>query len=206
MKRLLYLAAALLLLGACGVQVTPEETTTPTTEITTTTQVIVPQLSPEQAEKIVTDFIGEKSHHLGIEARDITDDGQYYIVAANCIWYSEGVLWRGGYCVDVITGDLYGPNEHRGESIGASLPLKNLKYLDRTGEEYDAAELTAKSLFPDLHPEIYRFVQREGRTYCIYAVIDIVKHECDFVYRDLATQELFLWNLDTDTLTPYSPA
>jgi len=198
--------AALALLGACGAQVAPEETTARTTEAPTTTQAIVPLITPEEAEKIVADFIGEKAHLLRIHAWEFFEDGRYYIVQASCLWESDGVLYRGNYCVDVITGELFGPNEHRGEVVGASLPLKNLRYMDQTLEQNQAAETAAKILFPDLFSEIYRFVQREGCKYCIYFVYARPPKQFDYVYCDLETQELFLWNLATDTLTPYSPA
>jgi len=202
-KRLLCLAAAMVMLGGCGAQGVPEETTAQTTEAPTT-QAIVPKLSREEAEKIIADFIGEKAHLLGIRAYGMTEDGLYYIVQASCLWSSDGAIFNGNYCVDVITGELFGPNEARGDVVGASLPLKNLKYLNPMAEEYQAAKETAISLFPGKFCGIFRFVQREGREYCIYEVADTIRHEYDYIYHDLATSELFRWNLETDTLTPYS--
>ena len=208
MKRLLCLMAALALLGACGAQVAPEETTARTTEVPTTTQAIVPLITPEEAEQIVEDFIGEKARLLGIRAWDISEDGRYYYVQASCHWESDGVLYRGNYCVDVITGDLFAPNRSRGEVVGASLPLKHICYVVPTAEQYQAAETAAEVFFlgEGEYAHVYEFVQREGREYCLYGIDDIIRHDGYFVYCDLETQELFLWNLDTDTLTPYSPA
>jgi hypothetical protein len=199
-KRLICLAVALAVLGGCGAPVIT------TTEAPTTAQVIVPKISREEAEKIIENFIGEKAHLLEIRVNDITRDSLYYIVQASCLWSSDGVIFRGNYCVDVITGELFGPNEARGDVVGASLPLKNLKYLNQTAEEYQAAEAAAKTLFPGQFCDIFRFVQREGREHCIYIVADMIGQEYNYVYCDLATNELFLWDLDTDTLTPYSPA
>jgi hypothetical protein len=205
-RRLLCLAAALAVLGVCGAQAAPEEPTTQSTEAPSTTQVIEPKLSREDAEKIVEDFIGERAHLLRIHAYTMTEDGQYYVVQASCYWEADEAIFNGNYCVDVITDELFGPNEARGDVIGASLPLKNLKYLNQTAEECHAAEAAVKSLLPEQFCGIFRFVQREGKKCCIYWVADMTGQKYDYVYCDLATNELFLWNLENDTLMPYSPA
>ena len=205
MKRLLCLTVALVVLAGCGMQGAPEETTvestTQTTEAPTTTQVIVPKISPEEAVKIISKIVGEDAYFREVNA---LDPDLYYCVYVPTPGGEGGDLY-GNYHVHKITGEPFEPNRVRGDVVGASLPLKRTKYYHVTYEDYQAAEATGKELFSEWSG-IFRFVQREGRKYCIYGVGNIMTHKHDYVYRDLATNALFLWNLNTDTLTPYISA
>jgi len=207
---------ALVVLGGCGVQGVPEETAAQTTEALVTTQAIVPQISPEEAQQIISDIVDEKNYTAWDDViHIITDeqpgsgfhpvDGYYEVRITHFNGYKSGIAaW---FYVDCITGE---PFETSFFGEGEWRPLKNLRYLKKTDEEWEAANAAAKMLFPDndvwLYDPGYCFAQRDDREYSIYYKYWVETKTHDYYFCDLATNELFYWDLDTDTLTPYSPA
>jgi len=194
MKRLVSLVVALVLLGGCGAQVAQEEIT----------------ISSEQARDIIIEIIDPgESMYVETEGTSVKEDGRtYYTVHAyhvKMLGPEDGMtLTYGWYLVDQNTGE---PFENSIAGAGPILPLKQLHFIHASAEEWEDARAAAETLFPEQDCNLYQFVRRDGRDYSVYILFSgPFPRKIDLGFCDLVTNELFRWNLDTDTLTPYSPA
>jgi len=211
--------AVLVLLGSCGIGSAQEETTVETTaqttirsttEAPTTTQLEIPIISPEEAHDIIEKIIGSADDKnielfidewLGFSYQPVNG---YYQVLVIKYYNGNKASIQCVYYVERVTGE---PFEH---AFGWR-PMKHMRYLKKTEEDEAAARAAATVLFPNRKDVRFeQFALRDSREYSMYWTFVTeygpVPDPMEYYFCDLVTQELFYWELETDTLIPYAPA
>lgn len=207
----LALSLALTACGGNGVNpitppdTTPAQTTTVAPDTTTEAPATAkPKNGPEEAQATIDEFLNMEGIYTKAEGTWKWKDGRTFYMLHLYSHPSGNRIFslnREGYLVDCATGEPY-VKYPADEQL---LPLRNLRSIS-TGEDIDTRMNYAKTPFPGRECMNVQSVRRDGREYHIFGMATTPASEkLEYYYYDILTQELFLWNTDTDTLTPYSP-
>jgi hypothetical protein len=91
------------------------------------------------------------------------------------------------------------------QDIGTSelKPISKLHYFEVSLEEQNKMKEKASALFPGHEGIVWRFVEREGRDYCILQIPNQPTKWTyhDYYFYDAVSEELFAWDVEKDVLT-----
>jgi len=146
-------------------------------------------VSVDEATATIASVFNDSRAYINYEGDNIIDGKTYYNIYANSTWFVVDIASGLPYVKDINTDEL--------------IPVGKLRYLFKTSEEYEMAEQKGQTLFPNVYFGTW-FVEREGKEYCIYSVPNkpTLWTSYDYFYYDLASGNLFRWDIDNDTLMP----
>ena len=151
--------------------------------------------------QIVANIINQDNLQL---RGDYAKGGYYYIQAVALGEMAEDgsqiSFTQGRFLVDMTTGEPYAVDINTNQR----LPLGKMKlYYDTEETHWNSAMEKADIIFPGRNASVYHFVEREGRKYCVFQILEQSSEWSynEYYFFDLVTEELLLWEIEEDTLT-----